>query len=331
MTRQRISAWVAALTKAGKSPSTVRYQYSLVRMVLAQAVVDNALASNPADYVKLPTKVSATHDNPASYLTAQQVTAIVAATPWPYNVYVHLAAWAGLRAGELCGLTIADVDLPPSLPKYIAPDSIRPKAIAQTPRGITQARPGQLHVQRSARPLDGVVAYMPPKSPGSRRRVPLTPETAELLRDYLAEHPRAAEPSAQSNSAPLFPGLGAHTPRLGQPTLDQPGQPTLDWANPLRHGRFYQKVFKPAVLRAGLPPTKFHALRHTYASLCVAAGPPPLQISRFMGHTNVTITLGVYAHLFADDHAQAMAALGAMGTAHPAPANADNVVPLRRR
>jgi hypothetical protein len=34
-----------------------------------------------------------------------------------------------------------------------------------------------------------------------------------------------------------------------------------------------------------------------------------------MGHAKVTTTLGVYAHLFEDDHADAMAALGAMGSA----------------
>jgi hypothetical protein len=44
-----------------------------------------------------------------------------------------------------------------------------------------------------------------------------------------------------------------------------------------------------------------------------------------MGHTNVTITLGVYAHLFADDHADAMAALGAIGRR---PADAENVIRL---
>ena len=74
----------------------MRGAYFLVRMVLAQAVVDNALPSNPADYVKLPTKASAAVDNPTQFLTAAQVTALVAATPWPYNVYVHVAAWAGL-------------------------------------------------------------------------------------------------------------------------------------------------------------------------------------------------------------------------------------------
>ena len=69
----------------------------------------------------------------------------------------------------------------------------------------------------------------------------------------------------------------------------------------------------------------FHSLRHTYVSLCVAAGIPPLEISRFAGHSKVTTTLGIYVHLFADDHAAAMAALGAMeaGTLQ-----GDNVIPL---
>jgi hypothetical protein len=53
-----------------------------------------------------------------------------------------------------------------------------------------------------------------------------------------------------------------------------------------------------------------------------------------MGHTSVTITLGVYAHLFADDHSDAMAALGGMDQLAASAANATtagNVVPLRAR
>jgi hypothetical protein len=59
--------------------------------------------------------------------------------------------------------------------------------------------------------------------------------------------------------------------------------------------------------------------------LCVAAGIPPLQLSRFMGHAKVTSTLTVYTHLFADDHADAMAALGAMENG----ISKSNVIPLR--
>ena len=58
---------------------------------------------------------------------------------------------------------------------------------------------------------------------------------------------------------------------------------------------------------------------------CPAAGIKPLEIARFIGHANVTTTLPVYTHLFADDHSDAMAALGAMATPKP---KADNVISL---
>jgi integrase len=57
----------------------------------------------------------------------------------------------------------------------------------------------------------------------------------------------------------------------------------------------------------------------------VAVRIPPLEIGRFMGHAKVTTTLTVYTHLFADDHSDAMAALGAMATPKP---KASNVIPL---
>jgi hypothetical protein len=63
------------------------------------------------------------------------------------------------------------------------------------------------------------------------------------------------------------------------------------------------------------------------ASLSVAAGIPPLQLSRFMGHAKVTTTLSIYAHLFDDDHAETMAALEAMSR----PVDAPNVVPMRQQ
>ncbi|BDN80476.1 MULTISPECIES: tyrosine-type recombinase/integrase [Mycobacterium] len=94
-------------------------------------------------------------------------------------------------------------------------------------------------------------------------------------------------------------------------------------------------MFRPAVARSNRlagetvlsPGLKFHALRHSYASLCVAAGIPALQLSRFMDHAKITTTLAIYTHLFDDDHAETMAALEAMSC----PVSAPNVVPMRRR
>ena len=200
ITRQQISEWVQRLTDAGKAPPTVRYQHSLVRMVLAQAVVDGRLPSNPADYVKLPGAggTRAVVDEPTQFLTAQQVSALVAATPWPYNVYAHVAAWGGLRAAELCGLQVGDVELP-------QPSAGLP-ALGPNARNAAN-RPGLLHVRRSARPLDGAVVYLAPTTKGSRRRVPLTAATTELLQEYLAAHPYGPTAASASPTAPLFPDM----------------------------------------------------------------------------------------------------------------------------
>ncbi|PQM52512.1 site-specific integrase [Mycolicibacter virginiensis] len=355
ITREYIQDWVNALTEVGKKSSTVRHAFFTVRMVLEQAVVDGRLSKNPADHVKLPKEHArkggppGVVDDPKQFLTPVQVTALVAATPWPYNTLVHTAAWAGLRAGELAGLTVGDVELPQP--------SLNPNA---------PAKPGTLRVQRAARVIGAELVYVTPKTPGSNRRVSLTPETTALLRDYLAEHPRADDPAA-----PLWPGMALRRPRpTGLATAAADGEtvtvgggastPTaqakarrqadalaalsvadaearlvLDWTAPLRHPTFYKAVYRPAVLRANrLTPTarlspaqSFHSLRHTYASMCIAAGIPPVAIAELMGHRDVKTTLTVYAHLInTDDHAGNMAALGAL--AAPKPNFIGNVVPL---
>jgi integrase len=275
----------------------------VVRQVLQQATLDGRIPHNPAQHVRLPgakgVSTTAVVDDPAQYLTAQQIAALQSATPWPYNYLVHLAAWSGLRAGELCGLQVGDVRLPANT--------------APTRAGHGSAgQAGQLNVVRTVVLINGALQLQEPKTLGSRRRVPLPPATTALLAEYLADHPRRDDPTA-----PLFPGM---PPGRGAiPPQD------LDWGSPLRHAAWYGRVFKPAVRRANLPSgVVFHSLRHTYVSLCIAAGIPPLEISRFAGHSNVTTTLGIYAHLFESDHSAAMGALGAMA----APATG-NVVPLR--
>ncbi len=338
--RADIADWVGKLARAGKSASTIRHHYFVVRQILSQCVADGRLTVNPADHVKLPSERSAAGgtpgvvDDPDMFLTAAQVSALVDATPWPCSVMVHLAAWCGLRAAELAGLQVGDVELPDA--------PINPSA---------PAKPGVLHVERTVITIDGALVYDSPKTKGSRRRVPMMSGTTELLREYLATHPRRDDPTA-----PLFCSMSLKPPKpTGKRSVDPDGNrvtPTavdalavlsvdaaaerlvLDWSAPYRHQTFYKAVFRPAVARANrlggdgvLPPAlKFHALRHTYASLCVAAGIPPLQLSRFMGHAKVTTTLSIYTHLFDDDHAETMAALEAMSR----PIDAPNVVAMRR-
>ncbi|WP_276939312.1 tyrosine-type recombinase/integrase, partial [Ferrimicrobium acidiphilum] len=67
---------------------------------------------------------------------------------------------------------------------------------------------------------------------------------------------------------------------------------------PLRWQNFYNKHFKPAVARAGLPDTtRFHDLRHTAAAAMIAVGAHPRAIMERLGHSSITVTLGTYGHL----------------------------------
>jgi integrase len=69
----------------------------------------------------------------------------------------------------------------------------------------------------------------------------------------------------------------------------------------LRHNNFYQRLFCPALRRAGLPEqVRFHDLRHTCAALLIAQGAHPKAIQAHLGHSSIQVTMDRYGHLFPD-------------------------------
>jgi integrase len=63
---------------------------------------------------------------------------------------------------------------------------------------------------------------------------------------------------------------------------------------------------------AGVPTIKFHGLRHTCATLLLAAGVPVQVVAQRLGHAQVSMTLEVYAHALPDMQRDAAARLGAL-------------------
>lgn len=57
------------------------------------------------------------------------------------------------------------------------------------------------------------------------------------------------------------------------------------------------RAFKRHVALAGLPEIRFHDLRHTHASLLIAAGVHPKAIQARLGHSSITMTMDRYGHL----------------------------------
>ena len=65
---------------------------------------------------------------------------------------------------------------------------------------------------------------------------------------------------------------------------------------PARKGNLLRRWFRPLLKRAGLPPVRFHGLRHTHATLLLAQGAHPKVVQERLGHSQIAMTLDVYSH-----------------------------------
>jgi integrase len=138
-------------------------------------------------------------------------------------------------------------------------------------------------VVRVHRQLTRKRVHGPLKTEAGRREVILAPAIGKLLRErWLASSFKAPHHMVFSNTL----GRG------------------LDYRDVGEH-------FRATLKRSGITPTAggrltLHSLRHGFASLLIARGLNVVFVSRQLGHSNPSITLKVYAHLFEQaDHATA--------------------------
>lgn len=135
-------------------------------------------------------------------------------------------------------------------------------------------------------------AFAEPKTKRSRRTIALAPQTADMLRRHRARQLQER----------LLVGEAWRDLDLVFATGD--GGPL--WP----HNVFHQ--FHRFLERAGLPRIRFHDLRHTCATLLLAARVNPKVVSEQLGHASVAITLDIYAHVLPDMQQDAAAALASV-------------------
>ena len=151
----RVRAWHAALAgPGGPGPSTAAKAYRLLRAMLNTAVHDEVIVKNPCQ-VKGAGIEHAPERPVASFA---EVEALAEAMPEQWSLLVLLAAWCGLRRGELLGLHRGDVD---ELHARLRVDS-------------THA-----HLD------DGSVVKGPPKTDAGRRKVAIPPHVVPAVRFHL--------------------------------------------------------------------------------------------------------------------------------------------------
>ncbi|MBZ0214806.1 MAG: site-specific integrase [Nitrospirae bacterium] len=116
------------------------------------------------------------------------------------------------------------------------------------------------------------------KSASSRRSLPLTARALDALKREKAEQLLMRSVLGERFANPMdLVFLNAE----GRP-MDQ---------------KHVHKHLKSALSGAGLPDVSFHSLRHTAASLMVAAGVPLQVVKDQLGHSSILLTSGTYAHM----------------------------------
>ena len=92
-----------------------------------------------------------------------------------------------------------------------------------------------------------------------------------------------------------------------------PGPDKLVFPNsagkPQNRRNLITRAFETALTDAEVRRIRFHDLRHTYASLCIAAGMDPKALQRAMGHASISMTMDTYAHLFPGSYERPLARL----------------------
>lgn len=201
LTPTTVRAWHAKSN--GKTPTRRAHAYSLLRTIYSTAVADELVTANPcrirgAGYAKRAKEI-----RPA---TLAELEVIVDQVPDRYAAMVLLAAWCGLRFGELTELRRGDVDLPA----------------------------GVLRIERGVTRVDGEFIVGDPKSQAGRRTVAIPPHLKPVIKNHLAAHTKPG------SVALLFPGRGGQHMqpstlyKVFYPARDAAGRPDLRFHD-LRH------------------------------------------------------------------------------------------------
>jgi integrase len=244
------------LSSRGVSASEQHKVATTLRAALRAAVRLGLLASSPAAAIPRP-RVTAREMRPLDRDEVQRL--LEAAEGERLSAWFILAIDSGMRPGELFALHWPDVDWDR----------------------------GRVLVRQSLEEIGGRLRLKIPKTPRSRRWIPLCQATLAALADHKGKM------EAEGQDIVLGPVL-----------CNQEG-------GLVRQSNFYHQVFRPTIRRAGLS-LRPYDLRHTCATLLLEAGINIKVVSERLGHESVATTLKHYAHVLPAMQEAATAAMQAI-------------------
>lgn len=156
MTPLVVREWHAAALRGAGGRTSIAQSYRFMRAVMNGAVREGAVPRNPC---QIP-GASSDRAKERPVASPAEVAELVNAITPRYRAAVLLAAWCGLRRGELVGLRVEDVDL----------------------------AAGTVRVRRNRVELDGGEAFdAATKTDAGKRTVAMPPHLLPLLKEHVAD------------------------------------------------------------------------------------------------------------------------------------------------
>jgi integrase len=227
------------------APKTVYDVHVIVRSSLADAVRRHLVDTNVALAAHAPRSTPRARRGPETWTASQLSQFLSSAAHLRLFPALHLAAYTGMRRGELAGLRWGD----------------------------WHRSTHRISIARSRQVVGGRSVEVPVKTRTSRRCVDLDPGTEGVLERWRRAQRRDGHPVDLGD--PIFSN------RHGDPV----------------HPESISQLFDRHLARTDIPRIRFHDLRHTHASLLVAAGTPIKVVSERLGHAHPGFTMATYQHL----------------------------------
>lgn len=266
-------AFVEHTQKDGKlnNNTVIRYQ-AMLSSIFKKGIQWGLINENPCSRAEHPKA----EEIDVRVLTEEEIPKLLDAlsdAPPQYSVITQLALLLGARRGEICALRWSDIDF----------------------------EKGTLSIKRTVQSIPGIgLVFNTPKTRRGKRCLRIGADCVELLQEYRryqkAERFRIG--SAWVRKVTLENGKVADNDMLFTKWNGEPIDPDIisSWF--------------PKFLEAhDLPSIHFHSLRHSNASILIAAHVPITTVSGRLGHAQTSTTLNYYASAIQSADAAAADAL----------------------
>ena len=259
--------------KGGKlNSNSVLHYHAMLSSVFRKGVQWGLINENPCARAERP-KASEIDVETLDEEDIARLLEALAGAPVHFSVITQLALLTGARRGEICGLRWSDIDF----------------------------EKGTLSIKRTVQfiPAEGIV-FTSPKTKRSRRCIRIGADCLELLKEYRQHQiqERLRIGSKWARKVTIENGKVVDNDMLFTRWNGEPLDPeTVSTWFP----RFLEEH--------GLPAVHFHSLRHTNASLLIAAHVPITTVSGRLGHAQTSTTLNFYASAIQSADAAAADAL----------------------